>query len=188
MASCEIAEQTFSSRSVCSMNSTGSCRHLLGTDLSEEMEKLQKEMEEDIAFSHSVECQGVFENMVPNVLTVLRVGTNPDLTGTIGGSDLMTLLSEADDSCATQTYLKCEYMGMDQTNNNVSVEGKKMEMFHDSETLASDIEKREQYRHIYGDNAIRIGHVAVKDMTKELSPTTHLYVFENGPMIITSEH
>ena len=56
------------------------------------------------------------------------------------------------------------------------------------ETLASDIEKREQYRHIYDGDAIRIGHVAVNDMTKELSPTTHLYVFENGPMIITSEH
>ena len=188
MASCKVisSEKSFSSRSESSMSSTGSCHHLLGADLNEQMERMKKEMEEKVAVNSSDIQQRMLEDLIPDVVTVLR-GMNPDFNGNIAGADESMQLAEADDSRVTKSHFKSESMRMEQTNDRVSVEGKKMEKFHDSEALASDIETSEEYHHIYEGDADRVGAVAKEDMAKKLRASMYLQVDEDGQVIPTDK-
>ena len=164
------------------MSSTGSCHHLLGADLNEQMERMKREMEEKVAVNSTDIQQKMFEDLIPDVASVLR-GMNPDLTTTIAGADEDMRLAEADDSCVTKSHFKSESVRMEQTNDRVSVEGKKMEKFHDSEALASDIETSEEYHHIYEGDADRVGAVAKEDMAKKLRASMYLQVHDDGQVI-----
>ena len=184
MASCKVisSEQSFSSRSESSMSSAGSCHHLLGADLNEQMERMKREMEEKVAVNSTDIQQKMLEDLIPDIASVLR-GMNPDLNGNIAGADESMQLAEADDSCVTKSHFKSESMRMEQTNDRVRVEGKKMEKFHDSEALASDIETSEEYHHIYEGDADRVGAVAKEDMAKKLRASMYLQVDEDGQVI-----
>ena len=186
MASCKVisSEQSFSSRSQSSMSSTGNCHHLLGADLNEHMERMKREMEAKV---NSTDIQQrMLEDLIPDIASVLR-GMNPDLNGNIAGADESMQIAEADDSCVTKSHFKSESMLMEQTNDRVSVEGKKMEKFHDSEALASDIETSEEYHHIYEGDADRVGAVAKEDMAKKLRASMYLQVDEDGQVIPTDK-
>ena len=184
MASCKVisSEQSFSSLSASSMSSIGSGHHLQRAGLYEQMGKIKKEFENKMAFNSKGIQQRMFEDLLPNVSSVLR-GMNDERN--VDGADESMQLAEADDSCVTKSHFKSESMRMEQTNDRVSVEGKKMEKFHDSEALASDIETSEEYHHIYEGDADRVGAVAKEDMAKKLRASMYLQVDDDGHVIPT---